>query len=443
MTTVPPWESATYPQELSAGARALAARCVPRVDELARRMSRTPLDEVVGNAEFPCDLPPEVKNAEVAAAVRHGLRLFVRRAHGPQLRPGDYGVFRERAARRAEEGMPLHHLLRAHALGAYVLWKTLRETARPGEEAALVELSGILLRAQEGIAGALAETYLDEQAALVAERREHRQALVRGLLDGSPPTDQGTLEDLGLRHGALVLYLRTEHRADGTAFARPGTGRSPTGRPSRPALSPVMARRRRRRIQTVLDRAFGTEVLTLIEDDGGHAIVPARTDQESPQRPPDTVPDGLTERLRRACGTPVRIAGVRADRAVGIAEAARTAFEVVRVAQASGQPPGLHRLADVLLEFHLSRRDESSGLIAALLDPIDERPDLLETLRAYLKHQQDRRTTARRLGLHPNTVDNRLARIADLTGLDLASPRGTALALAALLLRDRPPESFR
>ncbi|MDT9690478.1 hypothetical protein Q5762_19440 [Streptomyces sp. P9(2023)] len=35
-------------------------------------------------------------------------------------------------------------------------------------------------------------------------------------------------------------------------------------------------------------------------------------------------------------------------------------------------------------------------------------------------------------------MDNRLARIADRTGIDLATPRGTATALAALLLREAP-----
>ncbi len=436
MTTVPPRGDAVFPQELSAGARALAARCVPRVDELARRLSRTALNEFDGLG-FAGDLPAEVKNAEVAAAVRFGLRLFVRRARGPLLQPDDFGVFRERAARRAEEGMPLHLLLRAHALGAYVLWKTLRATALPGEEAALVELSGVLLRAQEGIAGVLAETYLDEQAALAAERREQRQALVRGLLEGSPPAD-APLDALGLTHGALVLYLRTDPAAPRAATRT--AWRPAAGRQAGPALSEVVARRRRRRIQTVLDRAFGTEVLTLIEDEGGYAIVPGGAGPDGPRRPPGEPPDGLAQRLRRACGGEVRIAAVGADRPEAIAEAAGTAFEVVRVARASGRPPGLHRLDEVLLEFHLSRRDESSGLIAALLDPIDGRPDLVETLRTYLKYQQDRRGTAKRLGLHPNTVDNRLARIADLTGLDLASPRGTALALAALLLRDQPPE---
>ncbi|WP_370100426.1 helix-turn-helix domain-containing protein [Streptacidiphilus sp. MAP12-20] len=85
--------------------------------------------------------------------------------------------------------------------------------------------------------------------------------------------------------------------------------------------------------------------------------------------------------------------------------------------------------------------DLSSGALAALLDPLAERPELLATLRAYLARQQDRRGTARELGLHPNTVDNRLARASELIGVDVTSPRGYALALTALTLRElRPPE---
>lgn len=429
MTEVPPPDGVTYPRELSAGASALAARCVPRVNELARRMARTSADA----APAPHGLPVDVKNAEVAASARYGLRLFIRRTFGGQQRRTDCSGWRERAARHAEEGMPLHLLLRAHAIGMYMLWKTLRDTARPGEESALVELSGMLLLVQEEMTGAVAETYLDEQAALFAERREQRQALVRGLIDGTLAADTARNVGSVLEHGGLVLYLLTD-RAAPAPERRPRTGRPAVPVVPAPRVSPLVARRRRRRIQTVLDRAFGTEVLTLLNDDDGHAIVPAREGAGALPAPPEE----LADRLRRASGGEVRIAAVPADGPCAIADAARTACEVVRVARASGRPPGLHRLDDVLLEFHLSRRDESSGLIAALLDPIGERPDLTETLRTYLEHQQDRRGTARRLGLHPNTVDNRLARIAELTGLDLASPRGTALALAALLLRDGP-----
>ncbi|WP_405953215.1 helix-turn-helix domain-containing protein [Streptomyces prunicolor] len=51
-----------------------------------------------------------------------------------------------------------------------------------------------------------------------------------------------------------------------------------------------------------------------------------------------------------------------------------------------------------------------------------------------MEQRQDRRATARVLGLHPNSVDYRLARITELTGLDLGAPRDAALVLAALLL---------
>ncbi|WP_237498605.1 helix-turn-helix domain-containing protein [Streptomyces sp. SID4920] len=64
-------------------------------------------------------------------------------------------------------------------------------------------------------------------------------------------------------------------------------------------------------------------------------------------------------------------------------------------------------------------------------------------MRAYLRHQHDRRVTAHHLGLHPNTVDNRLARITHLTDIDTATPHGNALALTALLLCDNTTEPAR
>jgi DNA-binding PucR family transcriptional regulator len=57
-------------------------------------------------------------------------------------------------------------------------------------------------------------------------------------------------------------------------------------------------------------------------------------------------------------------------------------------------------------------------------------------VRIFLEEQHDRRRTARRLALHPNTVDNRLARVAELTGLDPSTPRGVTLLVTALALRD-------
>lgn len=407
---LPPDRHGAHPA-LSPAAQALAARCEGRVNELARRMARETFEQLPGYTALPAD----VKDVEIAATVRSGLRLFLRRVRDPGGRAGDFSLFRERAAQRADEGMPLHTLLRTHSAGAYVLWQALRAEATDGERGALIELVDFLLRGHEAIIGAVAETYLDEQAALFAERREHHRSLVRGLLDGSLPPARA-FEELGLEGRSLVVHLH---------FARRQA----------PAAPDVADRRRVRRIQTVLDRSFGTGAVSLLGVDGGQVIAPQRADDPDGAR----TCEELFTRLRQVCGDTVRLAPVAAATARDVPAAARTAADIVRVARACGRPPGPHRMDDVLLEYHLSRRNESSDRIAALLDPVGDRPELVETLRVHLELGHDRRSTARHLGLHPNTVDNRLARITELTGLDIASARGNALALAALLLRGNVP----
>lgn len=401
---------------LSDQARALAARCGDEVNELARSLTGSASGEVPGDRES----PDAIGDGEVAATARHGLRLLLCRvAHNTPARcaePGDCDLLGERACRRADKGLSPHQLLRVRLRATTVLWRALREAARPGEEAALAELADVLIGVQEGIAGAVSKALQDDRRTLAAERREERRALVRALLDGSLPPEGFLAGRLGIMDGAMVLALRFPPEGD----------LPPEEAAGRPADA---AHRRACRVQAALDRVFGTEVAAVLDESGGHALVPGH-------RALPAGDDALLTPLRRACSPDVRLAAVPAAGPGDIPGAARTASEVLRLASAAGLPPGLHRLDDVLLEYHLSRRDESSGRIAALLDPIADRRDLVETLRTYLGSRQERRSTARRLGLHPNTVDNRLARISELTGLDLAAPHGTALALAALLLRD-------
>ncbi|MDX2947497.1 MULTISPECIES: hypothetical protein [Streptomyces] len=211
------------PPALSPAAAALAARCEPRVDELARRMARGVFEQLRGYAE----LPGDVKDVEIAATARHAMRLFLRgAAEGSGWDSLEY--FQERAAQRAEEGMPLHLLLRTDNLGARELWRALREVAGPGEQQALAELAEALFTAADHVVGAVAESYLDERVAPAAERHEQRRSRARALLDGRPVVD-GAAPD----GPVLVLFLRF-----GTSAA--------TGEPS-----PVTVRRLLRRVQAV------------------------------------------------------------------------------------------------------------------------------------------------------------------------------------------------
>ncbi|MGW0736487.1 hypothetical protein [Streptomyces sp. NPDC002851] len=206
---------------VSEAARALAARCEPRVNELARRMSRESFAHLPGYAELPIDM----KDVEIAATARHGIRGFlraVRRGRGPA--GGVNALFLERAAQRADEGMPLHLLLRVHTLGMHVLWRALRESAGPGEEAALVELADLMLRFCPDVVGTVAQTYVDERTALEAEQQEERRTLVRGLLDGTCPPDAAVTAQLGL-DGPGRTGVGARPRTDTRRRRRPGPQR--------------------------------------------------------------------------------------------------------------------------------------------------------------------------------------------------------------------------
>jgi GAF domain-containing protein len=67
----------------------------------------------------------------------------------------------------------------------------------------------------------------------------------------------------------------------------------------------------------------------------------------------------------------------------------------------------------------------------------DRRTQLVDTLERYLRDRRSIATTARELYVHPNTLRQRLARIEELSGLDLAAEDLLSLELALKLLRLR------
>ena len=65
--------------------------------------------------------------------------------------------------------------------------------------------------------------------------------------------------------------------------------------------------------------------------------------------------------------------------------------------------------------------------------------DLVDTLEAFLAADLDRRRAAAALHVHPNTLDYRLKRVEELTGLNLT--RADDLTLTALALKQRALDS--
>lgn len=416
-------------------ARGLARRCEPQVDAFVQRMT----------AQWAVHLPeyPTLRGADVAEAARWAVLSFLRRVQGvPAAAQDARALFRRRAAHRAEEGMPLPILLRTYTIAARVLFEEFCRAARPEESAALPELAGLLLVSQDEAIDEVARAYQEELTLLGSARRDRRRELVRDLIAAVAPLDRAALGAFGLADGAAVLALRLGAADEASdAVSRSGIDSAQDAAATEAAMD-----RRLHRLHEAIDEYFGGPVPALLEGTGGHVLIPmalvrpggggAGGATAAAIAAASSLPAEFAHGLARVWGGEVRVAVAVAQQPDRIGPAARTAGEILRLVCVLGRPTGVYSLEDVLLEYHLTRDNESAARLGALLDPLTDRPDLLRTVRVFLEEEYDRRRTAKRLGLHPNTVDNRLARVTELTGLNPATPRGVALLMTTLALRD-------
>ncbi|AOR30884.1 hypothetical protein BFF78_07305 [Streptomyces fodineus] len=376
----------SQPDAARDGAMRLAARLEPRVNQLARAVVERQRTEVPG---FDL-LPGEMRDVEIAATARHAIRGFLRHAQG--LPDTGNAVLRERAAQRAEEGLPLVQLLRGYHVGAEVLLDALSESARPGEEAALQSLTRMQLTALQATVENITEAYL----ACLADQQGAARQLARALIRGDEPEEVAARYGLSLESGYLVLSVR-----------------APEPR------TPLAARRLLRRTLARLAPLAQGRVLSLPDERGGCLLLPSRT-----------ALDAVAGRLSSRVPTAPIVGAATADTPEEVPAAAERARRIAAVAD----KPGLYRLRDVLLDYHLSGAADSATELGALLEPLDRRPGLTATVAAFLDCDFDRRRTAQALDVHPNTVDNRLARVTELTGIDPHTARGVQLFGAALAL---------
>jgi sugar diacid utilization regulator len=392
-------------------AASLYTRVSRRVPLLARRMIDTFLEEV----PFYRQLPVEQLEGEILDICADNLRVFFRTLQEQRLPTDDeLAEPRSSAARRAQERIPLDAVLTAYHVGGRVGWAELVAEARPDETEQLVAAGDRVQLYVQCLTSAVATAYLEEQQAISGEERDVRRALAAALMAGQPAEALAARlgVDLGARWNVLALELaeHVDEKASGVAGA-------------------VAARRKVRRVQAALDDHADAQVLGLFDATGGTVFLPDEGRDLSV----------LAAQLQVAAGTSVRAAAARGVATAQLAAASAQVREVLRLVGRLGRPPGMYGLADVLLEYQLTRPSDALPGLAALLDPLERNPDLLLTLDTYLAENLDRRRTAAALHVHPNTLDYRLKRIVGLTGLEPASTSGLQLLTAAAMARRLAP----
>ena len=395
-----------------------------RVERTVPRLARKMIETFVAEIPLYGLLPREQLEGEILSITEENLRLFFRTLRsGEALTSAELGDVRLSAARRAEERVPLDAVLTAYHVGARIGWEALVEGAEADETDAVIAAGARVLSYAQQVTAEVAAAYLEEQQTIYGEERDARRALASALLAGEPADSLAARLGVSIAPAYVVVALRIEAHPD---EADRGVGGA------------IAARRKVRRAQRALDGWLGEPVVGLLDPVGGAVLLPTTPD-DAPACA-DRLPD-LASAIAAAAGADVTAGGAVAYGPDDIARAAAQAHDVVRLARVLGRPPGGFLLRDVLLEYQLTRPSDAQADLAHLLEPLDRNPDLPLTLEVYLDHDLDRRSTAAALHVHPNTLDYRLRRIVELTGLDPSTTRGLQLLGAALAARRLAPTS--
>jgi PucR C-terminal helix-turn-helix domain len=392
----------------------LFARVEKEIPKIARRM----LDRFVTEIPLYGMLPREQLEGEISQITTGAMRLFFNSLRSSEpIFDDDLIEIRGSAARRAEERVPLDAVLAAYHIGGRIGWEALVEGATEDERDDLIVAAGRVLEFVHQVTGAVASAYLEERQSIYGEERDALRAVASALLAGEAADKLAARVGLTVASAYVVLEMSIgEHTDEGEH----GVGGA------------VAARRKLRRVQGRLERWAGQPVLGLLEPAGGPVLI-ATTPEEA-----DKLVVGLAELLtdlNSAAGAPVTAGVAVAATVAALVGATRQAADVLALAMGLGRGPGAYSLGDVLLEYQLSRPSDALPALALLLEPLERNPDLVLTLETYLAHDLDRRGTAAALHVHPNTLDYRLRRVVDLTGIDPSTSRGLQLVGAALAAR--------
>jgi DNA-binding PucR family transcriptional regulator len=167
---------------------------------------------------------------------------------------------------------------------------------------------------------------------------------------------------------------------------------------------------------------------------GGHAVAA----WVGSRGPLPAFPSVVDRQARAAFGRP----GSSVD---GFCRSHREALSARRVAQLAGRRPGtVTPFADVALTaLTTADEDAARNFVVAELGPLaaddEDTRRLAETLRAYLEERSSPRRTAHRLGVHENTIKNRIRATEELRGRpadERVAETLVALRLARVVGRD-------
>lgn len=353
----------------------------------------------------------EAAGPEMLAEIRHNTREHVRRGIRTMAGVADaedraVHLWRETGRRRAQQGVPLEHVLNAYSFGTRVLWETLLEQrynpAVDIDDRVLLLAGQRVWSALDVQNATLVDAYRREAARLERRDLQRQQRLLDGLVEGrgsDPAFVAEVREILGIATDAPVACVVA--RFDGMLDA---PLRHPEDHLERAGVMSYWHIRG--------DVYFGLVQLGTLGIAGlVEALTPITSGRAGVAAAPEGV-SGLSMAYQLAVGT--------------VETLPRAGTQVVAVTD---------RLPEVLLT---GNPDVTALLVREALGPLLSQPPhqaevLVATLRALVAHNGSPTHAAEKLYCHRNTVIYRMRQISELTGRDLADARDRLLFSLALM----------
>lgn len=381
-----------------------------RLERRVAAMTRRTIQAYVANSPHYRGEVPTHLHRHMSDSCRAFGRLCIRTAREDRRpRDDELQLFRERGRDRGNEGLPVTELIEAYLLFTEELWNevTLLTDGHPPTDAA-----NRLLHSLRHVLHAAVQAHQEEYQAAHSEARETLRATVRALASGEPPAELAARVGLRLADAYAIVALRiAPHPSESIGDA---LGRR------------IAGRRKVQQLTEHLNRLLGDDVLTALDPDGGLLLLPST---------PGHADDDLAS-IRAAIPRLADLMDVALT--AGFAHAPDLtaipagAAQAQRLLELAARPGHVAALADHLFEYQLHHDTEAVPHLRAIIDRLRDEPELLTTLATYFSTDFNRRQSARELHVHPNTVDNRLGRVAALTGADPHTSAGVLLLGAAL-----------
>ncbi|MFX0574581.1 PucR family transcriptional regulator [Nocardia nepalensis] len=374
---------------------------------VARQMVAHFVDNVV-----PCaTLPGDIIAGDVTAATRVCLELSVSMLDGKDV-TAKTDRLAEAAAGWAREGVPIDTILHSIHEGFKLGMDLVVANATVEDYDTVVDAAKLVVEMLDTMSSTAARSYVREHKAVVSEHHNAVHTPTSALLSGHPTSTMARECGIDIADAYSVVALVIPKHPDERHPMLDGK---------------VVARRKLRRLQAELATRCGEQALAMLSVDGGTILIPTT-------RPASQALDKLVAQLSAAAHVPVTAAVVTAP-VVDVPEAAVRAHEVLDMVARLKCVPGLYRFEDMALEYQLTRPGPGRDILGSLLDPLDAHSELLETLQVHIRNNLNRQRTARVLHIHTNTVDYRLRRIGQLTGLDPTVTSGLWRLRSALIAR--------